>query len=453
MSRPRFIRKFTKPPRHPGASKHRRPIRETSDIVSIPQPKEAKPTKKKKNNIIPVILAILIILFIAALVNKKDSEKVEGKLIMVEENVTLTRYIPKSISLEKELEEIEEYKFRSITLIGRVISQLEGTKGAGTIEYYLIDDSKNKIRLTTLNKETYLEIKNAVFNSGSNPNLVFNVTGTVKRTFGDYYIEVKKIVESERPMKLVRIKTEKKPEVEDEKSYFDVKIDSLKKEFSEVIEKIKGESKDLYEKAREESKEKYGEVISEVDEFFEVEEVIDVSYAEVKERPAIKIAYTPYSSEEDSKEAIGYVNELRKSNGKKSIKFDERVYKLALARAKDMSENKYLDHTNPQTGECPDNMKKEFGLSPNEYVAENAYGDPNFQLWSSSEIEAIDSWMGSRGHRYNLMYNTHIGGAVACYRSMCTFLGLNHDMFGMGCHTGEEGMAYWATAPIQPGEI
>ena len=61
--------------------------------------------------------------------------------------------------------------------------------------------------------------------------------------------------------------------------------------------------------------------------------------------------------------------------------------------------------------------------------------------------------MTSRGHRYNLLYPSHIGGAIACYRGYCVFLGLNHDRFGEGCNTGEEGMAFWNSVGRQPGEL
>ena len=152
-------------------------------------------------------------------------------------------------------------------------------------------------------------------------------------------------------------------------------------------------------------------------------------------------------------EATDYINKIRKENGRSEISFDERVYKLAVARAKDMSDNNYLDHTNPTTGACPDNMKIAYGLSSYEYVAENAYGSPDASYYHASPMEAVDSWITSRGHRFNLLYENHIAGVVGCYQNMCSFLGLNHDRFGEGCYTGEEGTAFWASTGEQPGEI
>jgi uncharacterized protein YkwD len=172
----------------------------------------------------------------------------------------------------------------------------------------------------------------------------------------------------------------------------------------------------------------------------------------------VTIEYNYASSENDSRAAIDYINKLREQNGKHDISFDERVFNLAVARAKDMRNYSYLDHINPYTGTCPDNMKASFGLSPTEYVAEDAFGNPTYSEGACTQIEmksmtdAVDSWMTSRGHRYNLLYDDHIAGAVGCYKNMCTFLGLNHDGFGSGCHTAAEGQQFWATATKQPGE-
>lgn len=153
---------------------------------------------------------------------------------------------------------------------------------------------------------------------------------------------------------------------------------------------------------------------------------------------------------EENMNTFAYLNNIRKENNVPILKWDDRVYNLGIARVKDMHEYNYMDHTNPKTGSCPDNIKKEHGLNYNEYVAENAYG---MQGADANPISAIDSWMTSRGHRYNILYASHTTGAIACYRGYCVFLGLNQDRFGEGCHTGEEGMAFWNSVGRQPGEI
>ncbi|RLI76091.1 hypothetical protein DRO97_01685 [Archaeoglobales archaeon] len=166
------------------------------------------------------------------------------------------------------------------------------------------------------------------------------------------------------------------------------------------------------------------------------------------------------STIEDSKKAIDKINEIRKSYGRNPINFDKRAYNLALARAKDMVENEYFDHVNPKTGECAVSIRFKYGFNSNEYVAENIFGKfygssyKDYASYSSGiEEEAIESWMTSRGHRYNLLFPNHYAGAMACYHSACVFIGVNHDYFSDRCTTGAEGLSFWENAPKQPYEV
>ena len=143
--------------------------------------------------------------------------------------------------------------------------------------------------------------------------------------------------------------------------------------------------------------------------------------------------------------AIDYVNQKRMQNEKNSITHDPRVYELAMARAQDMHEYQYHDHTNPHTGTCPYTMKSDFGLKSNENVAENAYlfgTETNPDRYNPSYVRIIDGWMDSTGHRMNLLSYEHVAGSVACYEGFCVFLGLNHGNFGEGCYTASEGKEY-----------
>lgn len=148
-----------------------------------------------------------------------------------------------------------------------------------------------------------------------------------------------------------------------------------------------------------------------------------------------------FTSKEKAREIIAYINSLRQSQGVNPLRFDDRVYNLALARTQDMVRYHYMDHVNPTTGACPDNMKLQYGFNSNEYLAENAYGGPG-GYYGNIEKDALNIWMGSRGHHYNLFY-PHSAGALVCSNGYCVFLGLNNDRFGEGCYTGAEGMAYW----------
>ncbi|MBD2189763.1 CAP domain-containing protein [Pseudanabaena mucicola] len=164
------------------------------------------------------------------------------------------------------------------------------------------------------------------------------------------------------------------------------------------------------------------------------------------------------SSEDLSKRAIQEINTIRKKYGKPQINYSSKAYALAMARAKDMNEYGYYDHMNPKTKTCADTMKFSYGFKNDDYLAENIntyvatggdYGSIDVQTMSDS----IDAWMESRGHRFNLLYDMHLAGAVACDKNKCVFLGLNHEQFGKGCYTAKEGRAHWEAAPPQQGEV
>ena len=126
-----------------------------------------------------------------------------------------------------------------------------------------------------------------------------------------------------------------------------------------------------------------------------------------------------------------------------------------------MYDRQYFDHVTPD-GECVKDFKANYGLA--EYnIAENAgaslygqVGDKVDYADYANVKEQIDGWMNSRGHRYNLLYPSHILGVAMCYKGACVFLGANQEYYGLGygpCTTGDEGMAYWNSAEEQPGEI
>jgi uncharacterized protein YkwD len=178
-------------------------------------------------------------------------------------------------------------------------------------------------------------------------------------------------------------------------------------------------------------------------------------YATVQTTQASFFNQPSFTSVDESMNDINYINSIRASYGVNPIKFDNRVYNLALARVNDMDKYGYLDHTNPQTGTCAFSIKSQFGLTSNEYVAENAFGyesSTGINYYSGIEKDAINAWMTDRGHKYNMLY-PHIAGAVACSSGgHCVFEGLNHDEFTNACYTAAQGEAFWATAGVQPYE-
>ena len=167
----------------------------------------------------------------------------------------------------------------------------------------------------------------------------------------------------------------------------------------------------------------------------------------------------PPERKEECKAAFNYLNKLRKEKGRKELKWNDRAYKLAVNRSKDMVKRNYFDHVTPE-GTCAKDMKSDYGFKFWEIVAENCgglthYSDGN-PIHGTSVKEAVDRWMKSRGHRYNLLYANHVSGAIGCYKSICVFYGVHNNPYGPGagpCTTGEEGLAFWNNMGKQLGEI
>ena len=163
---------------------------------------------------------------------------------------------------------------------------------------------------------------------------------------------------------------------------------------------------------------------------------------------------------EECVDALEYVNELRQEKGLNALIWNESLYELATYRARDLYEREYFDHTTPE-GTCVKDFKNQAGFE-DYIIAENLgaqlisenYGAYVYDT-EINPTEQVDGWMESRGHRYNLLYADHIYGAIGCYGGVCVFLGAHQDPWGLGagpCTTGEEGLAYWESVPLQPGE-
>lgn len=160
------------------------------------------------------------------------------------------------------------------------------------------------------------------------------------------------------------------------------------------------------------------------------------------------------SSPQISREAIDEINRVRAKYARKALIWSDRAYQLALARAKDMNAYNYYDHMNPITGSCPDTIKSQFGFNEKEFATENlnAYYAGN-GLTVVRMTDSISAWMGSRGHRFNLLYPNHQEGAIACELNKCVFIAINPTGFGSGCSTAVDGQKFWQNAPLQKDEV
>lgn len=135
-----------------------------------------------------------------------------------------------------------------------------------------------------------------------------------------------------------------------------------------------------------------------------------------------KDSFKTNSSQEDSQQALIYLNRLRFGEGEAPLSFDERAYSLALSRARDMAEFKYLNYTNPNTGSSALALKRLHGFSENETVFETLYSQ-----WTGYtpgiERQAIDSWISDPGNRQRLLFD-HPSGGMACADGYCSYIGV-----------------------------
>ena len=153
----------------------------------------------------------------------------------------------------------------------------------------------------------------------------------------------------------------------------------------------------------------------------------------------LSIGYSDYTTEKTDTESMDYINEIRVGYNLTEIEFDERIYDLAVFKARQMIADEYYEHRNPHTGECIKDIKSQHGFEAHEHLAENLSGYEVINYtqgvsWNDgSVIEIVDGWMYSEGHRTNLLYPDHSAGAVACELDKCVFLGLNNKGYGSIC--------------------
>ena len=142
---------------------------------------------------------------------------------------------------------------------------------------------------------------------------------------------------------------------------------------------------------------------------------------------------TPSLSAEDREILIGrmvhvLVNEVRSSNGVPPLEYDVALAQVARNHSLDMVARDYYSHDNPD-GEGPSerasrqgyHCRRDFGLAYSIGVAENIFHGYGLAYSTMPPAEvaivAMKSWMGSSGHRANILDRDYskegVGVAVA----------------------------------------
>ena len=128
------------------------------------------------------------------------------------------------------------------------------------------------------------------------------------------------------------------------------------------------------------------------------------------------------------------VNEARASTGLPELEYDERLAEIARNHSQDMLETGFFSHRNTK-GEGPTqraerqgyHCRKDYGFAYSIGVAENIFsGDGYNGLWmkpADLAQVAMDSWMGSSGHRANILDTSYSkeGIGVAIGRGLLHF--------------------------------
>jgi uncharacterized YkwD family protein len=110
--------------------------------------------------------------------------------------------------------------------------------------------------------------------------------------------------------------------------------------------------------------------------------------------PTPKPAAVPTGISQDEQTLLNLVNGVRSDAGAGALSFDMDLMKCARLKAKDMVDNNYFSHQSPTYG-SPFDMMKQFGITFST-AGENIAGNQSVNA-------AFNAWMGSAGHKANIL--------------------------------------------------
>lgn len=125
----------------------------------------------------------------------------------------------------------------------------------------------------------------------------------------------------------------------------------------------------------------------------------------------------------EADEVIKLVNIERSKNGLAPLKANDELSKVATAKAQDMIDKNYFDHTSPTYG-SPFDMMKKFNINYTAAGENIAYGQ-------KTPATVMDGWMNSSGHRANILNS-------------------NFTEIGVGVVKDKNGTPYWVQMFINP---
>jgi uncharacterized YkwD family protein len=127
-----------------------------------------------------------------------------------------------------------------------------------------------------------------------------------------------------------------------------------------------------------------------------------------EEGPTGKPAEQTAAASQFDQQVLHLVNTQRATAGLSPLGMDGNLSKLAMAKAQDMYNSNYFDHTSPTYG-SPFEMMGKFG------IVFNAAGE-NIAKGQTSPEQVMNDWMNSEGHRANILNSSFTKIGIAYFK-------------------------------------
>ncbi|MCR4705151.1 MAG: CAP domain-containing protein [Lachnospiraceae bacterium] len=120
------------------------------------------------------------------------------------------------------------------------------------------------------------------------------------------------------------------------------------------------------------------------------------------------VAVSTDASNKSAESMLGLINRERSSAGLSPLSLNEALCNAAYVRAKEMSDNKYFEHTRPDGSPV-------FGLVYSAMGTRRCFAGENIAMGFTSVEQVHSGWMYSPSHRANIMSGNYSAIGIARY--------------------------------------
>jgi uncharacterized protein YkwD len=125
------------------------------------------------------------------------------------------------------------------------------------------------------------------------------------------------------------------------------------------------------------------------------------------------------------------VNRIRSDRGVESLTYSDDLAEVAAYHSQDMAENDYLSHTSP-SGETMSDRYERFDLNCRRWGENILYNYAGDMSPTAAAQQSVDQWMGSDGHRQNILSDSWTAQGVGAKIRSDERLYVTQN-FGTGC--------------------